>query len=411
MFHHRAEEYTELCRKLGYSFKSKQLLQQALTRKTAVIEFRHAKSDYQRLEFLGDKVIGLAISTILFDMHPDWEEGRLTIINSQFTSNYSLAKLASFLELGKHLVLGRSDEMNNVRTNTKALADIVESIFGAIFLDSGKDYKCIEVLILKHWEVLGLEPIIAKLGGKEAESKLYQPEDDLDKALVGAVCSGTAEEVKDLLKKGAKPNVASEKGKQFRSALQFAANSKEAYDKMSLLLADGADPNWQTGYRLVDVRPMPRTVSISYLFKRGTYKRYFDQQTALHIIVKRFIRDSVDENEASRMINLLVTQGVAANLVDANGKTPLQLAYDYQSRIECRDEYSDTDDGEGSSDGERIMKLNSLIGLLERVSTMSKPTSSEKITQQIINAVQEDLLSTAFFGLPEEFGEQMLSGF
>ncbi len=85
----RSEDYAELCEKLDYSFKSKQLLKQALTRTTAINEGlgRGAQDDNQRLEFVGDKVIGTVISTILFEQHPDWREGRLTCVTSQLVNN------------------------------------------------------------------------------------------------------------------------------------------------------------------------------------------------------------------------------------------------------------------------------------------------------------------------------------
>ena len=90
MFGNR-QDYTELCELLGYRFKNKRLLMRALTRKPALVEGiqSHHIGDYQRLEFLGDKAIDLAISEILFTQHPTWDEGQLTKTLSSLVNNNS----------------------------------------------------------------------------------------------------------------------------------------------------------------------------------------------------------------------------------------------------------------------------------------------------------------------------------
>lgn len=407
-FNNHTEDYTKLCEKLGYSFKSKQLLVQALTRKTAVIEdVQSSAIGYnQRLEFLGDKVIGLAVSSILYTKYPNWQEGQLTQMNSQLTSNNVLSKLADYLGIGKYLVLGQSDEYNNVRDNSKALADSVESLFGAIFIDSNKNLKLIEELILKHWQILGLEASAEQSTEKQPEESVYVAEDEIDIKLIEAVCSGTAKEVECCLEEGAKSNVANitksgklcgESQSHVRSALQLTTDSAEAYNKMELLLKYGADPNWQGGYQLIDLTPMPRMASITEFLRikrNQEYKKYFHKNTVLHLIVESVTDGIIEENEACRMVELLYKHKAKANKVNAQGKTPLQLAYDYQkSQMDQEEFYNDTSQ----------IKLNKLIDLLRRITVTNKPTSIEKMKQDTKNFLHDELADIAFCGLPEEF--------
>lgn len=379
-FKNQTKHYTELCEKLEYSFKNKKLLKQALTRTTAILEgVQDDIGDSQRLEFLGDKVIGLAISSILFTKYPNYKEGTLTQLCSQLTSNNALAKLAKRLNLGNYLVLGKSDESNNVRNNKKALADVVESLFGAIFIDSDENFKVIKDLILKHWQVLGLEPLDNDF---KEEKNVYLAEDEIDKLLIKNITSGTATDVEHCLKKGAKPNVAHEvkylSGGYFLSALQLVITAnQDKYEKMELLLKYGAEPNWQEGYQLIDVTPFPKMVNLSELFKERKLKKYFAKHTALHIVVESFMDRTLMANEACKMIKLLVEYKANPNAVDAKGNTPLQLP-DYLN-IQNDGQYVDGDD------------LNKVKNLLQSLSITKEPTSKKKIKQDFINDVIDEV--------------------
>lgn len=381
----QTEHYTELYKKLGYSFNNKELLIQALTRATAILEGTQKNiGDYQRLEFFGDKVIGLAISSILFTQYPNYKEGTLTQICSQFTSNNTLSKLAQYLNLGDYLILGKSDESNNVRNNKKVLADVVESLFGAIFVDSKKNYELIEKLISQHWQVLGLE--LPEDNLKE-EKNVYLPEDKLDKELINKIISGTAQEVEFYLEKGAKPNVVHEvqylSSGYLRSVLQLAITAnQEKYKKMKILLKYGAKPDWQEGYSLISTASLPRKVELNVLlstFFNSEKEKYFNKYTALHIVVKSFIEHTITADEACKMINLLVEYKANPNAVDAKGKTPLQLLIylNKQSEEELEDE-------------------DNVKNLLQSISITKEPTSEEKKNQDFINEVEENFLSTAF---------------
>ncbi len=97
--------YVSLCQALGYQFKNKRLLIQALTRRSSIQEgIQDATvSDYQRLEFLGDKVIGLVLSEFLFEKNADWNEGNLTVGTSELVNNNGpLLAVAKVLRLSEY---------------------------------------------------------------------------------------------------------------------------------------------------------------------------------------------------------------------------------------------------------------------------------------------------------------------
>lgn len=144
---------------IGYTFKNEKLLLQALTRRSALNEGRQESSigDFQRLEFIGDRVLDMVISDILFDNHPDWNEGQLTEELSRFTNNSGpLYEVAKRLKLGKFLILGSGEEQINLRDNVKALSDALEALVGAIWIDSDHNYKFMKQFIRKQFRVLNL---------------------------------------------------------------------------------------------------------------------------------------------------------------------------------------------------------------------------------------------------------------
>lgn len=145
---------------LGYSFENESLLLQALTRTSALNEGYQVKDigDFQRLEFIGDKVLNLIISDIIFDNYPDWKEGQLTSEVSNFTRNDGpLAAIARNLQLGDFLIMGIGEERNNrARENTKVLSDALEALIGAIWIDSENDYKFLRKFITQQFKVLNL---------------------------------------------------------------------------------------------------------------------------------------------------------------------------------------------------------------------------------------------------------------
>jgi dsRNA-specific ribonuclease len=156
----RKTDYAELTSRLNYQFNDQNVLLQALTRPSALNEGMQAATiaSFQRLEFIGDKVLNLIVSDILLEQYPTWQEGRLTQEAAKFVNNKGpLAKVASDLGLNHYLIMGRGEEFSNrARTNEKVLSDAVEALLGAMWLDSGHDYQLLRKFIEVHWKPLGL---------------------------------------------------------------------------------------------------------------------------------------------------------------------------------------------------------------------------------------------------------------
>ncbi|MFH1782405.1 MAG: ribonuclease III [Candidatus Omnitrophota bacterium] len=122
---------------IGYRFKNKALLNQALTHKSYANE-KYKKIPYhnERLEFLGDSVLGIVISRVLYDEHPEKDEGSLTRYKSQLVSGATLEKFAKKLGLGEFLLLGKGEESSGGRKQSSNLLCALEAIIGAIYLDN-----------------------------------------------------------------------------------------------------------------------------------------------------------------------------------------------------------------------------------------------------------------------------------
>ena len=130
---------------LDYSFRNRELLLQALTHKSYVNENRHKDGagsnliDNERLEFLGDAVLELLVSEILYSQYPDKPEGELSRMRSQIVNTEALARFAGKLGLGNFLRLGRGEERQGGRLRTSLLADVFEALLAALYLDSAAE--------------------------------------------------------------------------------------------------------------------------------------------------------------------------------------------------------------------------------------------------------------------------------
>jgi ribonuclease-3 len=122
---------------LGHTFRDPALLQLALTHGSVGYENQRPQPDNQRLEFLGDAVLQLALSDLLYQKFPRADEGVLTKARAQLVSTKALARIARRIGLGSHLRMGRGEEANGGRDRDSSLADALEAIAGAIHLDSG----------------------------------------------------------------------------------------------------------------------------------------------------------------------------------------------------------------------------------------------------------------------------------
>jgi len=123
---------------LGYVFKDEGLLREALTHKSYYHENREtALSHNERLEFLGDAVLGLIVVEYLFLQEKQYPESVLAKVKSYLVSEMVLADIAASMSLGKYLSLGKGEESTGGRDKKSILADALESLIGAVYLDSG----------------------------------------------------------------------------------------------------------------------------------------------------------------------------------------------------------------------------------------------------------------------------------
>ena len=122
---------TILSRKLGYEFKDPILPHQALTHRSF-----DSKRNYERLEFLGDALLGMIVGEALYHRYPLEDEGRLTRMRATLVRQECLVKIAQSLALGDYLILGIGERKGGGRHRASILADTVESLIGAIYLDS-----------------------------------------------------------------------------------------------------------------------------------------------------------------------------------------------------------------------------------------------------------------------------------
>ena len=128
----------DLQKKLSYYFINIDLLLEAITHKSYVNENPDLNyKDNERLEFLGDAVLDLSISSYLVENFPHYQEGELSKIKSMMVSEASLAKIAAELDLGEYLLLGKGEEHTGGRKKESLLANALEAVIAAIYLDGG----------------------------------------------------------------------------------------------------------------------------------------------------------------------------------------------------------------------------------------------------------------------------------
>lgn len=136
--------------RLGYKFRNPLLLAEALTHPSLAYESQKAQFDNQRLEFLGDAVLQLVLTEHLYRKFPDSPEGRMTKLRAQLVSRNALAQFATGLQIGHYILLGKGEEASGGRKRPSTLADALEALIGAIYLDSG--YESARELVLRLFE-------------------------------------------------------------------------------------------------------------------------------------------------------------------------------------------------------------------------------------------------------------------
>ena len=127
-------------KKLGYTFRDRSLLSEALNHSSYANEHRSAEvSSNERLEFLGDSVLGFVTAEFLFKTYGKLPEGDLTRIRAALVCEQSLYEVAKFLGLGQYLKLGKGEEAGGGRQRQSILADATEAVFAAVYLDGGME--------------------------------------------------------------------------------------------------------------------------------------------------------------------------------------------------------------------------------------------------------------------------------
>jgi ribonuclease-3 len=139
-------------RMLGHAFQRPELLQQALTHRS------HGAAHNERLEFVGDAVLNCVVATALFDRYAQLSEGELSRLRSNLVNQDTLARLARGIELGTVLRLGEGELRNGGAARPSILADALEAVFGAVFLDAGFDAARAAIEGVYAAELAGLDP-------------------------------------------------------------------------------------------------------------------------------------------------------------------------------------------------------------------------------------------------------------
>ncbi len=153
----QASHLDDLEQVLHYYFRDPQTLHQALIHRSFAHENLHLQQiDNETLEFLGDAVLGLAVSHLLIERFPNLNEGDLSRLRSSIVNEKELAKIASSLNLGEFLLLGKGEEATRGRQKPSLLADTLEAVLAAIYLDGGLE-TAIDVVKRLFYAYLDLE--------------------------------------------------------------------------------------------------------------------------------------------------------------------------------------------------------------------------------------------------------------
>ena len=144
-------KYAQFEKIIGYRFRDRTLLEEALTHRSRANEVDGA-FDNQRLEFFGDSILGFLISNLLFRQFPDAREGELTQMRASLVDEVRLSAIAAELEVGSYLELGRGEEKSGGREKKSILADAYEALIAAIYLDGG--VAAVQTAIERHFKDL-----------------------------------------------------------------------------------------------------------------------------------------------------------------------------------------------------------------------------------------------------------------
>ena len=149
------EHFPKIEESLGYTFKDYAWLERALTHRSAP-DTGSSRSDYERLEFLGDAVLDLAVAHLLLDTHKEAREGELSKMRAALVNTQSLADIAREIGLGPYIRLSRGELANGGFDRPSILADVLEAVMGAVYRDGGYDtaINCVSKLLGKSVETV-----------------------------------------------------------------------------------------------------------------------------------------------------------------------------------------------------------------------------------------------------------------
>lgn len=197
-------DLSQLSARLGYAFTDSSLLETAMHHRSWNAENDGGESN-ERLEFLGDAVLGWVVADIVYSQHSDLPEGKLTDLRKSVVNALALAEVAAELGIGEHLMLGKGEDAAGGREKTSILSDALEAVIGAMYIDAGPQvtHRVVSELMGKRIvdAVGGLDRLDAKTRLQELASRLeaqvhYKVEDegpDHDKMFFATVFVGDRE--------------------------------------------------------------------------------------------------------------------------------------------------------------------------------------------------------------------------
>jgi ribonuclease-3 len=186
--------------RVGHRFDDPSLLRRAMCHRSWVAEAPEGEKSNERLEFLGDAVLGWVVADLVFRNYADLAEGALTDLRKSVVNAGALAELAVALELGDHLLLGRGEDAAGGREKTSILSDAMEAVLGAVYLDGGRDaaFDVVERLFAPRLSAAvdslhrldyksALQELLAREGKPAPEYKVSSTGPDHDKTFTAKV--------------------------------------------------------------------------------------------------------------------------------------------------------------------------------------------------------------------------------
>lgn len=163
---------TAFSRRFGHRFKNPALLEEALRHSSFVNEqVTPELGDNERLEFLGDAVLSLAVGRMLMDRYPRSPEGQLSRMRAALVNETELARIAGAIGLGEHLKLGKGEDQDGGRHKPSILADALEALIAAVFLDAG--FNAAQRVVQKHFD-LALARVGAPAADRDPKTRLQE---------------------------------------------------------------------------------------------------------------------------------------------------------------------------------------------------------------------------------------------